>query len=66
MSPAVKNLDILLVFIIIKIIIIIITSLYQVDYIFGERPIFNMVNIPIFNMVHHKLQQLPLTPASVP
>ena len=29
--------------IIIIIIIIIITTLFQVDYIFGERPIFNMV-----------------------
>ena len=31
--------------VIIIITIIIITTLFQVDYIFGERPIFNMVHI---------------------
>ena len=35
---------IIIIKIIIKIIIIIKTALFQVDYIFGERPIFNMVH----------------------
>ena len=39
--------------IIIIIIIIIITTLFQVDYIFGERPIFNMVHMARINMYKH-------------